>query len=161
MWSITNTAQQLNTSVSFCMCYKLKPDHDCDFLRILLKRWWGSCCGPRYSHEKRWAWSFSSHRNDVIMSSMASQINSLTIVYPAVYSGEDQRKHQSSASLAFVRENPRSPVNSPHKWPVTPKMFPIDNVIMPKSSMYSSCDIYLHIHYRLWLHVYVPKFITI
>ena len=38
------------------------------------------------------------------MGSMASQITSLTIVYSAVYSGADQRKHQSSASLAFVRE---------------------------------------------------------
>ena len=38
------------------------------------------------------------------MGTMASQITSLTIVYPTVYSGADQRKHQSSASLAFVRE---------------------------------------------------------
>ena len=37
------------------------------------------------------------------MDSMESQIISLTIVYSAVYSGADQRKHQSSASLAFVR----------------------------------------------------------
>ena len=43
-----------------------------------------------------------SHFNDVIMSAMASQITSLTIVYSTVYSGVDQRKHQSSASLAFV-----------------------------------------------------------
>ena len=42
----------------------------------------------------------------------------------------DQRKHQSSASLAFVRGIHRSPVNSPHKWPVTRKMFPCDDVIM-------------------------------
>ena len=39
-------------------------------------------------------------------------------------------KHQSSASLAFVRGIHRSPVNSPHKWPVTRKMFPFDDVIM-------------------------------
>ena len=45
------------------------------------------------------------------MGAMASQITSLAIFYPTVYSGEDQRKHQSSASLAFVRW----PVNSPHK----------------------------------------------
>ena len=43
------------------------------------------------------------HYTDVIMSTMASQITSLTIVYSTVYSGADQRKHQSSASLAFVR----------------------------------------------------------
>ena len=70
------------------------------------------------------------HYNDVIMDSMASQITSLAIVYSAVYSGADQRKHQSSASLAFVRGIHRGPVNSPHKWPVTRKMFPIYDVIM-------------------------------
>ena len=64
------------------------------------------------------------------MSLMASQITSLTIVYSTVYSGADQRKHQSSASLAFVRGIHRGPVNSPHKWPVTRKMFPFDDVIM-------------------------------
>ena len=60
----------------------------------------------------------------------ASQITSLTIVYSTVYSDADQRKHQSSASLAFVRGIHRGPVNSPHKWPVTRKMFPFDDVIM-------------------------------
>ena len=67
---------------------------------------------------------------DVIMGRVASQITSLTIVYPTVYSRADQRKHQSSASLAFVRGIHRSPVNSPHKGPVTRKMFPFDDVIM-------------------------------
>ena len=66
------------------------------------------------------------HYTDVIMGSIASQITSLTIVYSTVYSDADQRKHQSSASLAFVWE----PVNSPHKWPVTRGMFPFDDVIM-------------------------------
>ena len=68
--------------------------------------------------------------NDVIMSAMASQITSLTIVYSTIYSGVDQRKHQSSASLAFVRGIHRWPVNSPHKWPVTRKMFSFDDVII-------------------------------
>ena len=70
------------------------------------------------------------HYGDVIMTTIASQITSLTIVYSTVYSGADQRKHQSSASLAFVRVIHRGPVNSPHKWPVTRKMFPFDDVIM-------------------------------
>ena len=48
----------------------------------------------------------------------------------SVYSDADQRKHQSSASLAFVRGIHRWPVNSPHKGPVTRKMFPFDDVIM-------------------------------
>ena len=70
------------------------------------------------------------HYNDIIMKAMASQITSLTIVYSSVYSGADQRKHQSSASLAFVWGIHRGPVNSPHKGPVTRKMFPSDDVIM-------------------------------
>ena len=72
--------------------------------------------------------------SDVIMGTIASQITSLTIVYSTVYSDADQRKHQSSASLAFVWGIHRGPVNSPHKWPVTRKMFPLDDVIM-KCSM--------------------------
>ena len=74
----------------------------------------------------------NTHYNDVIMSAIASQITSLTIVYSTVYSDADQRKHQSSASLAFVWGIHRGPVNSPHKWPVTRKMFPFDDVIMEK-----------------------------
>ena len=70
------------------------------------------------------------HSGDVIMGTVTSQINSLTIVYSTVYSGADQRKHQSCASLAFVRGIHRGPVNSPHKWPVTRKTFPFDDVIM-------------------------------
>ena len=58
------------------------------------------------------------------------QITSLTIVYLTVYSDADQRKHQSSASLAFVQGIHRGPVNSPHKCPVTQKMSPFDDVIM-------------------------------
>ena len=72
------------------------------------------------------------HDSDVIMSTIASQITSLTIVYSTVYSGADQRKHQSSTSLAFVRGIHRWPVNSPHKRPVTQKMFPFDDVIMTR-----------------------------
>ena len=70
------------------------------------------------------------HYTDVTMSPIASQITSLGIVYSTVYSGADQRKHQSFASLAFVRRIHRGPVNSPHKRPVTRKMFPFDDVIM-------------------------------
>ena len=64
------------------------------------------------------------------MGDIASQITNLAIVYSTVYSDTDHRKHQSSASLAFVREIHRKPVNSPHKWPVTQKIFPFDDVIM-------------------------------
>ena len=54
-----------------------------------------------------------THYNDVIMNAMASQITSLAIVYSSVYSGVDQRTHQSSASLAFVRGIHRWPAHSP------------------------------------------------
>ena len=76
------------------------------------------------------------HYIDVIMGGIASQIISLTIVYSSVYSDADQRKHQSSASLVFVRRIHRSPVNSPRKWPVTRKMFPFDDVIMASLKIY-------------------------
>ena len=88
------------------------------------------------------------HYGDVTMSSMMFQITSLRIVYSTVYSSEDQRKHQSSASLAFVWGIHRGPVNSPHKWPVTRKMFPFDDVIM--RSLY-----FLRISYK-WPYLWVP-----
>ena len=57
------------------------------------------------------------------MGAMRSQITNLTIVYSTVHLGLDQRKHQSSASLAFVWVIPRLPMNSPRNWPVTRKCF--------------------------------------
>ena len=92
-------------------------------------------------------WIYRWHYCDVIMSPTASQITSVTIVYSIVYSGTDQRKHQSSASLAFVRGIHRRPVNSPHKWPVTRKMFPFDDVIMiwdAMMSMWDHCSVVSH-----------------
>ena len=80
---------------------------------------------------------------DVIMSAIASQIIDVSIVYSTVCSCAGQRKHQNSASLAFVRGIPRWwdtglcvrrinrwQVDSPHKGPVTRKMFPFDDVFM-------------------------------
>ena len=81
-----------------------------------------------------WIWYFKQkhigHHNDVTMGTMASQITSLTIVYSTVYSGAHQRKHQSSASLAFLWGIHRGPVNSPHQWLVTRERFPFGDVIM-------------------------------
>ena len=73
------------------------------FLTVVMfcDRWSAENCQQQYS--------------DVIMSMMAS---------------DEKKKDQSSASLAFAREIHRWPVNSPHKWPVTRKMFPFDDVIM-------------------------------
>ena len=73
---------------------------------------------------------YSVNYSAVIMSTMASQITSPTIVYSTVYSGANERKYQTSASLAFVRGIHRWPVNSPHKGPVTRKKIPFDDVIM-------------------------------
>ena len=70
------------------------------------------------------------------MSAIASQITSITIVYSTVCSGADQRKHQSSASLAFVTVLHRWPVNSPHKGPVIRKNFPFDDVILTTGAIY-------------------------
>ena len=61
------------------------------------------------------------HYNDVISS---------RIIYSAVYSGANQRKHQSPTSLAFVRGIHPWLVNSPHKGPITREMFPFDDVTM-------------------------------
>ena len=76
------------------------------------------------------------HYGDAIMGAMAYQITSLTIVYSIVYSGADQRKYQSSASLALEQRIQRRPVNFPHKWPVTRKVFPFDDVIMASSAVF-------------------------
>ena len=81
--------------------------------------------------------------SDVIMGAIASQLTSISIVYSTVCSGADQRKHQSSASLAFEMGINRWPVNSPHKWPVTRKMFPFDDVIIYSQirSKHAACTI--------------------
>ena len=78
--------------------------------------------------------------SDVIISAVASQLTSVSIVYSTVFSGADQRKHQSSESLAFVR----SPVDSPHKGPVTP--FPFDDAIMIQHHIDSNRTTYVYIH---------------
>ena len=65
------------------------------------------------------------------MSEIASQITCISIVCSTSCSDADQRKHQNSASLAFVRGIHRWPVDSPHKGPVAWKMFPFDDVMLP------------------------------
>ena len=64
------------------------------------------------------------------MSALVSHIIGVSIVCLTVGSGADQRKHESSASLAFVEGIHRWPVNSRHKRPVTRKMFPFDDDII-------------------------------
>ena len=81
----------------------------------------------------RFDWS----SGDVIIGAMTSQITNLKIVYSTVYTGADQSKHQSSASLAFVLGIHRSPVNSPRKGPITWKMFLFDDVIMIQKFLFA------------------------
>ena len=101
----------------------------------------------------------AGHYGDVIMSAMATQITSLTIVYITVYSGTDQRKHQSSALLAFVRGIHQWPANSPHKRPVTWKMCPFDDVIMwiYQRRVTSAEDVFIawchHVKFNSLLHI--------
>ena len=84
------------------------------------------------------------------MTTMASQITSLAVVHSIVYSGADQRKHQSSASLTgLCAGNSPGLVNSPHKGPVTRKMFPFDDVIM-----FLAHTIEMHV---LWLKTVCSK----
>ena len=70
------------------------------------------------------------HYSGLIMSTMASQITSMSTACSIVCTCTHQRKHRSSASLAFVRGIHQWLVDSPHKGPVTWKLFPFDNVIM-------------------------------
>ena len=88
------------------------------------------------------------------MGAVASQITSLMIVYSTLYSGAYQRKHQSSASLTIVWGIHRWSVNSPHKWLVTRKMCPFDDVIMHRwnpfeKSQYCGKRFYA---FMAWLH---------
>ena len=108
-------------------------------LNVLFSAWsngsfWTICCFIMTSQWSRWQ-----------LKSPAS-----LIIYSTVYSGADKRKHQCSASLAFVRGIDWWPVNSPHKWPVRWKMFPFDDVIMLKRK-------HIAIEYK-WLPIYFRIF---
>ena len=74
-----------------------------------------------------------------------------------VYSDANQRKHQSSASLAFVRGIHRGPVNSPRKWPVTRKMSPFDDVIICSHILYHRIVNLLCTCY-VWIWIFLISF---
>ena len=74
-----------------CICYSTLPNTElCTHLTLCWALFW---LGTNQSATQ------PCHYDDVIMVAMASQISSLTIVYSSVYSGADQRKHQSSVSI--------------------------------------------------------------
>ena len=77
----------------------------------------------------RHCWPF--HYSDLMMSTVASQITSVSIVCLAICSGADQRKHQISASLAFVESTATG--GFPHEGPVTWKVFSLEDVIMVRT----------------------------
>ena len=72
----------------------------------------------------------ASHYSDVIMNAMASPITGVSIFYSTVCSSADQRKQQSSVSLAFVRVIHRWPGDSPYKGQITRLLLSFDDVIM-------------------------------
>ena len=114
-------------------------------LKIISAKWRLFCLGlNELNHNRnqiRWRIYVALwHYNDVIMSPIGSQITSLAIIYSTVYTGADQRKHQSPASLAFVRGIHQGPVNSPHKGPVTRKTFPFYDVLMGGDDLMYTCS---------------------
>ena len=84
------------------------------------------------------------------MSAMASQINSLAIVCSIFCSGADQRKHQSSESLAFLRGIHQWPLDFPTKGPVTRKMYPFDDVIMLSRKAFPCHDVSCFSCMHIW-----------
>ena len=119
---ITSGTQQCFVTLMCLECSKIyRP-----FLETVMEFWIDAISREPDTNNFTWSCQYSA----VIMGAIVSQIASLTIVYSTVYSGADQRKYQSSASLAFVRGIHRWPVNSLHKRPVTRKMFHFDDVIM-------------------------------
>ena len=78
---------------------------------------------------------WAPHYSDVIMSAMASQITRVFIAHSTLCSGADQRKHQSSASLVFVKRIHRWPVNFQYKGPVTRNIFPFDDAITERGNI--------------------------
>ena len=88
-----------------------------------------------------WNWSLLTHYSDVMVTTMASQFNSITVVYSTVYSDADQWKHQNAASLAFMRGIHRWPVNSPHKGPVTRKMFRLMTSSWTLGHLHEQCSL--------------------
>ena len=76
----------------------------------------------------------------------------VSIVYSTVCSGVDQRKYLTFTTLAFVRGIHRWPVDSPHKGPVTRKMFPFDDVIILKRQLPMVTCFILRLTDVIWLH---------
>ena len=152
-WCLKSLASPLFFNSLFKLTAKKNNEavHYWSFVRAIHGWWVDSPKQGASDTEKVACYSASyntNHYNDIIMGVVASQITSLAIVFSTVYSDADQRQHQSHASLAFVQGIHREPVNSLHKWPVTQKMFPFDDVIVdyyPNPRSITTCLCTVHI----------------
>ena len=91
------------------------------------------------------------------MCAMASQITSVSIVYSTACSGTDQRKHQSSASLAFVGGIHQGPVNSPHKRPEMRKIMNGNRINFERNMYYFVVSTLIAIPVKLpWIFAGAP-----
>ena len=86
------------------------------------------------THEKT-----ALHYSDIMMGAIASQITSPTIFYSTDYSDAEQRKRQTPRHWPLCGEFLPGTGEFPHKWPVTRKMFPFDDVIMIKHNNAQTC----------------------
>ena len=140
-WSSSLFSQGLGPMLTYCLLNKIPIKINFSFIKNAIKNVIRSKMWPIFFLASVYQFHpftndvpthpfIYAHYSDVIMGATASQITSLPTVFSTVYSDADQRKHQSSVSLAFVRGIHRGPVKSPHKWPVMRKMFPFDDVIM-------------------------------
>ena len=91
---------------------------------LLLKTWHGlvfSYLGVQYFKRVKSfvvffhciLWCGGNHYTDVIMTTMTSQITSLTVVYSTVYSDAYQRKHQP-----FIQTHIKENIKAPRHWPL-------------------------------------------
>ena len=84
-------------------------------------------------------WLCPQHYSDVIMRAVAYQITRISCLLN-VCSGSDQRKTSKLLVTGRLRGIHRWPVNSPHKGPVTPRMFPFDDVTIGWLLISLTCD---------------------
>ena len=113
--------------------------------KCLSKQWWGwwfespsrplwrHCNDTRYP-SCTWCQGCNKsdnspvHYSDVIMARWRLKSPASRFFYSTAYSGADQRNIRAPRHWPLCGD--RWPVNSPHKWPVTRKMFPFDDVII-------------------------------
>ena len=105
------------------------------FIFILITWYRGGAFYPSdaslsYAHVEITKWCIWVHYSDVTMRLMTSSINIVSSICSTICFGGHQRKHQKSASLVFMRGIHRWPVDSPHKGPITRKMFRFDDVLV-------------------------------